>query len=157
MSWKELRDKEIPKKSTASPAQPELRPLSMSIPTQPHLLWGPCHEHEMGKGQVFSGRWEGGQQSKHLEDPGPPSSPSPPPPLSLPKPTPPPHPWEPPWVSQSPSSVSNASPTLLAQPLSAIEHPCSVFPRPVHPLPGTGFCCPPGLCIWASPTRGSKG
>lgn len=61
MSWKELRDEEIPKKSTASPAQPELRLLSTSIPTQPNLLWGPCHEPEMGKGQALRGRWEGGQ------------------------------------------------------------------------------------------------
>lgn len=56
MSWKELRDEEIPKKSTASPAQPELRLLSTSIPTQPNLLWGPCHEPEMGKGQALRGR-----------------------------------------------------------------------------------------------------
>ena len=63
MSWKELRDEEIPKKSTASPAQPELRPLSMSIPTQPHLLWGPCHNMRWGRGRLSVG---GGREASRI-------------------------------------------------------------------------------------------
>lgn len=63
MSWKELRDEEIPKKSTASPAQPELRPLSTSISTQPNLLWVPAMNMRWGRGRLS---WGGGREASRV-------------------------------------------------------------------------------------------